>query len=106
MEAVVFEALEPQREAWRLLFDPSIPAESAIAAAAVEYRGHLTELAASGSARFLDARGIRNESDTSALTHVWMGLVHALVQWWLDHPDESATAMSQRCERLLGAIQN
>ncbi len=100
----IFEALEPQREAWRLLFDTSLPATGPIADAAGEYRTHLVELAASGSARFLLARGIRSDADASALTDVWMGLVSSLVSWWLDHPDESAAAMIARCERLLGAI--
>lgn len=102
----VFEALEPQREAWRLLFDPSIPADGPIPAAVAAYRTRLVELAASGSARFLGARGIRSRSDAAALSSVWMGVVHSLVEWWLAHPAESAAAMTERCERLLGAIQS
>jgi len=100
----VFEALEPQRTAWRMLFDPSMPATGEIAAAARDYRARTTELAASGSARFLAARGIRSSLDASALSAVWMGLVNSLVEWWLEHPDESADEMVQRCYRLLAAI--
>jgi hypothetical protein len=33
-----------------------------------------------------------------------MGLVNSLVTWWLDHPDESAEQMTQRCFRLIEAI--
>jgi AcrR family transcriptional regulator len=102
----VFEALEPQREAWRLLFDPSMPDAGEIAAAANGYRARTTEIAASGSARFLRARGIRSRLDASALTLVWMGVVNSLVEWWLEHPDESAAAMIERCHRLLGAISD
>lgn len=100
----VFDALEPQREAWRLLYDTSVPADGPVAVAARDYQARITELAASGSARFLRARGIRSSLDASALTAVWMGLVHSLVRWWLDHPSESATAMATRCERLFAAI--
>lgn len=100
----IFEALEPQREAWRLLFDSTLPADGPIAEAVAAYRDHLKDLAASGSARFLAARGIRSRKDAAALTAVWMGLVSSLVEWWLDHPNESAAAMVARCERLLGAI--
>jgi AcrR family transcriptional regulator len=100
----VFEALEPQRDAWRLLFDPSMPRTGEIAAVAAGYRAGTAEIAASGSARFLQARGINSELDTSALTGVWMGLVNSLVEWWLRHPEESAQEMIKRCERLLGAI--
>lgn len=100
----VFEALEPQRDAWRLLFDSSLPATGPIPATAAEYQARTSTLAASGSERFLRARGIRSTSDASALTTIWMGLVNSLVAWWLDHPEESADDMTLRCQRLLAAI--
>jgi AcrR family transcriptional regulator len=100
----IFEALEPQREAWRMLFDPSVPAGGEIAEAAAEYRARTSAIAASGSARFLEARGISGELDASALSAVWLGVVNSLVGWWLEHPAESADAMIERCYRLLAAI--
>jgi AcrR family transcriptional regulator len=100
----IFEALEPQRHAWRMLFDPSMPASGDIAAAAQDYRARTTQIAASGSARFLRARGINSPLDASALSTVWMGIVNSLVEWWLAHPEESAEQMTERCYRLLGAI--
>lgn len=100
----IFEALEPQRHAWRMLFDPSMPGVGEIAAAAGKYRARTTEIAASGSARFLQARGINGQLDASALSSVWMGIVNSLVEWWLEHPEESAQQMIERCHRLLGAI--
>jgi AcrR family transcriptional regulator len=100
----IFEALEPQRLAWRMLFDPSMPGTGEIAAAADDYRARMTEIAASGSTRFLAARGIRSRRDASALATLWMGVVNSLVEWWLEHPDESAGEMVERCYRLLAAI--
>jgi AcrR family transcriptional regulator len=100
----IFEALEPQRDAWRLLFDQSMPTTGDIAAAAHDYRARMTDIAASGSARFLRSRGIDSRLDASALTTVWMGIVNSLVEWWLAHPDESAENMIERCYRLLGAV--
>jgi AcrR family transcriptional regulator len=100
----VFEALAPQPHAWRLLFDPTMPASGEISAAAEHYRARTTELATTGSARFLHARGMDSPLDASALSAVWMGIVNSLVEWWLDHPDESAPQMVERCNRLLGAI--
>jgi AcrR family transcriptional regulator len=100
----VFEALEPQRDAWRLLYDVTKPATGPIPAASAGYQERTAELAASGSERFLRARGIHSSLDASALTAVWMGVVNSLVTWWLDHPEESAEAMIERCYRLLGAI--
>jgi AcrR family transcriptional regulator len=100
----VFEALEPQRDAWRLLYDVTKPATGLIPHASEGYQARTAELAASGSERFLRARGIESSLDASALTSVWMGVVNSLVTWWLDHPEESADAMIERCYRLLGAI--
>ena len=100
----VFEALEPQRNAWQLLYDPSMPVNGDIATAAEHYRARTTAIAAAGSERFLAARGVHDAKDTTALTALWMGLVDSLVTWWLDHPEESAAQMTERCHRLLGAV--
>jgi AcrR family transcriptional regulator len=100
----IFEALEPRRVAWRMLFDTSMPATGPIAEAAADYRARTQTIAASGSARFLQARGIDSAKDADALSAVWMGIVDSVVEWWLRHPEESAEAMVERCYRLLGAI--
>jgi AcrR family transcriptional regulator len=100
----VFEALEPQRVAWQLLYDPSMPEDGEIAEIATGYQHRTEEIAASGSERFLRVRGHSTAGDASALSAVWMGLVNSLVEWWLKHPEESAAQMTQRCYRLLEAI--
>jgi AcrR family transcriptional regulator len=100
----VFEALEPHRDSWLLLFDMSVPQTGAIATAATGYRARIAEIAATGSARFLAARGIDSALDAAALTELWTGVVNSLVLWWLAHPDESAQDMVERCGRLLGAL--
>jgi hypothetical protein len=38
------------------------------------------------------------------MTAVWLGIVDSLMRWWVDHPDESAAAMTERSGRLLVAI--
>jgi AcrR family transcriptional regulator len=100
----IFEALEPQRAAWRLLYDPSVPPDGPIPAVSADYQARTAHIAATGSERFLAARGIRNQRDADALSAVWMGVVNSLVNWWLDHPDEPAQDMIERCYRLLAAI--
>lgn len=100
----VFESLEPQRSAWKLLFDESMPVDGPIAGAAWSYRGRTLQVTASGSQRFLAARGIHDELDTSALGAVWMGLVNSLVLWWLEQPGVSAAQMTARCGRLMRAV--
>ena len=100
----LFEALEPQPAAWRLLYDPSMPRTGHIAAKARQYRARTEAIAAAGSARFLAARGITDADDASALAAFWMGVVGSLVTWWLEHPRQTAAGMTARCERLLGAV--
>jgi AcrR family transcriptional regulator len=100
----VFEALEPQRNAWQLLYDNTMPAGGEIAATAEDYRARTKQIAASGSQRFLHARGTNDALDTSALTAIWMGIVDSAVTWWLAHPDESAADMTARCFRLISAV--
>ena len=100
----IFESLEPQRVAWKMLFDDSMPATGPIAEAAWGYRGRTLQVTASGSERFLAARGIHDDLDTSALGAVWMGLVNSLVLWWLEHPGVSAADMTERCHRLMRAV--
>jgi AcrR family transcriptional regulator len=100
----IFEALEPQRSAWQLLYDTTKPATGPIADAADEYQARTQQLAASGSKSFLAARGDDDQFDTEVLTAVWMGVVNTVVTWWLAHPEESAEAMTQRCYRLIAAV--
>jgi AcrR family transcriptional regulator len=100
----VFDALEPQREAWLLLYDTSMPTDGPIAQAADAYRGRTAQVAARGSERFLHVRGNDSALDVSALSAVWMGLVNSLVSWWLAHPEVSAADMTQRCYRLMTAV--
>jgi AcrR family transcriptional regulator len=100
----VFEALEPQRNAWQLLYDVTMPSSGPIAAAAADYRIRTGQIAASGSQRFLHARGLDDPLDASALSAVWMGIVDSAVTWWLLHPDQSAADMTARCYRLISAV--
>ena len=100
----IFDALEPQRSAWQLLFDATMPTVGPIAEAAQDYQARTQFLAASGSERFLAARGDRDVLDTEVLTAIWMGVVNTLVTWWLGHPEVTADEMTQRCYRLIAAV--
>ncbi len=62
-----------------MLFDETMPATGPIADAAGAYRRRTMQVTVSGSQRFLAARGIHDDLDTSALGAVWMGLVDSLV---------------------------
>lgn len=99
----IFSVLEPQPWLWRLFFDSSAPGEGAAADAMHHYVDRINKLALEGVTEMLSLAGIHDERDISAMTHVWMSIVDALVDWWLEHRDETAAQMSERCRRLTAA---
>ncbi|MFY4722818.1 TetR/AcrR family transcriptional regulator [Streptomyces sp. LaBMicrA B280] len=101
----LFTALDGEREAWFVLYDPSLPPGSEAAHRAAHYRDAIDDLAATGTAELLHAAGTGDPLDADALAHAWRGLCTALVRWWINHPAESAEAMTRRCARLLSAAR-
>ncbi|MCX5372470.1 TetR/AcrR family transcriptional regulator [Streptomyces sp. NBC_00103] len=102
----VFTALEGRREAWFVLYDTSVPADSEAARRARRYRAAIDECAAMGTADVLRAAESFDALDADALSHAWRGLATALIRWWINHPDESADAMTERCARLFTAARD
>ncbi|KAA0024514.1 TetR/AcrR family transcriptional regulator [Antrihabitans cavernicola] len=100
----IFTALEPRRHDWLILNDHSLPAESVVREEARRYRRALSDLGATGTAEVLATAGSADLLDRSLTLHLWLNTVTSAVQWWLDHPDESASAMTARCTRILGAL--
>jgi AcrR family transcriptional regulator len=100
----MFSLLEQQRYLWRLFFDTTAPRTGAIAAAKTSYANRIDKLAQEGVAELMTLAGNRDDLDISAMTAVWLGIVDSLMNWWLEHPDESAEQMLQRCARLLAAL--
>ncbi|WMX43729.1 TetR/AcrR family transcriptional regulator [Streptomyces roseicoloratus] len=102
----LFHALDGQREAWFVLYDPTLPPDSDAARRAAHYRKAIDGLAATGSAGLLHTTGSDDPLDADALTYAWRGLCTALVRWWIGHPDESPAAMTRRCGRLFAAARS
>lgn len=100
----IFTILEPQPHFWKLFFDGSAPTTGAIGESTAHYKDRITKLAEEGVTELMTMNGDSNPLDISAMTAVWMSIVDALVNWWLDHPDQTAEQMTQRCMRLLGAL--
>lgn len=100
----VFDLLEPQPWVWRLIFDPSAPAEGEVAEVMATYTARITALAEEGVGELAALVGISDPLDVSALVRVWMSIFDALVGWWVDHPDQSAEAMTARCVRLFTGV--
>ncbi|WP_458687538.1 TetR/AcrR family transcriptional regulator [Nocardia tengchongensis] len=102
--AAIFAVLEPRPHDWKVVFDLSHPGEGSVHEAAWAARGRIAEQASRGVEMFLADRGLSDPRDQSALTAVWTGVVAALVDWWLDHPEETAAAMTARSRRLIAAL--
>ncbi len=100
----MFTLLEPQPYLWRLFFDTTAPSTGPIADAVTLYADRIGKLAEEGVAELMALAGNADELDISAMTTVWLGIVDSLMGWWLDHPDQTAQEMMQRCLRLLSAL--
>ena len=100
----MFHVLEDQRHLWRLFYDRTAPTTGPVADAVNHYTERITKLADEGVSELMALSGNTDRLDVSAMTAVWMGIVDSLMRWWVDHPDESASAMTERSGRLLVAI--
>jgi AcrR family transcriptional regulator len=100
----MFTILEPQPYLWKLPYDPTAPATGAVADAIDHYTQRISKLADEGVSELMSLAGNTDPVDASAMTAVWLGIVDSLMNWWMDHPEESAAAMMQRCMRLLTAL--
>ena len=100
----LFAILEPQRYLWRLIYDPTAPRSGAVAETTAHYVDRITKLAEEGVGELMTLGGDTDRGDISAMTAVWMGIVDSLVNWWMEHPEESAQAMTERCVRLFAVV--
>jgi AcrR family transcriptional regulator len=100
----MFHVLEDQRHLWRLFYDRTAPTTGPVADAVSHYTDRITKLADEGVAELMALSGNTQRLDISAMTAVWLGIVDSLMRWWVEHPDESASAMTERSGRLLVAI--
>jgi AcrR family transcriptional regulator len=102
--AGMFTLLEPQPYLWRLFFDQTAPSTGPIADSVALYAERIGKLADEGVTELMTLAGNTDPLDISAMTAVWLGIVDSLMNWWMEHPDESAEQMMQRCLRLLAAL--
>jgi AcrR family transcriptional regulator len=100
----MFALLEDRRHLWRLFFDATAPRTGSIADALTLYADRIGKIAEEGVAELMGLAGNDDALDVSAMTSVWLGIVDSLMNWWVDHPDESAEQMTRRCARLLTAL--
>jgi AcrR family transcriptional regulator len=81
-----FEFVDRDRGAWRVLFDETLPVESAIARRVGEYRTRITELVAAALLAQLSSSSrvpAEGQTQVQALSVALLGAVEALARWWL-----------------------
>jgi AcrR family transcriptional regulator len=79
-----FGFVEDDRDAWRVLFDETLPAGGEIAQRVGEYRDRLVTLIAESRLALLPVRRrARAAAETEALATALLGACEALARWWL-----------------------
>ncbi|WP_229054582.1 TetR/AcrR family transcriptional regulator [Aeromicrobium sp. Leaf350] len=100
----MFAVLDEQRHLWRLLHDRTAPSTGAIADVVSHHTERIDKLAHEGVTELLALAGDTDERDISVMTAAWLGIVDSLMDWWVAHPDETATQMNERVTRLFTAL--
>lgn len=101
----IFQALAPRPCDWLVIWDQTLPEGSEALAAARVARTRLAALAGQGVAAVGSAATqLRDAQDIGVLTQGWMGMVGAMITWWIRHPEQSAEQMAERASRLIGII--
>jgi AcrR family transcriptional regulator len=102
--AALFSLLEQRRYLWRLFFDTTAPTDGPARASITRHADRISRLADEGVAELMALAGNADALDVSAMTSVWLGIVDSLMTWWVEHPDQTADQMMQRCLRMLAAL--
>jgi AcrR family transcriptional regulator len=100
----MFRVLAPQPWLWHLVFDPTAPRDAATEEVLADYERRIFEFGVEGVSELLRLAGNDDPTDTSAMRAVWENVFRTLVTWWLEHPDETPDAMTERCVRLFSAV--
>lgn len=102
--AVIFEGLEGRPHDWNVLNDHSLPLGSRAHEIVHDQRRAIADQARRGVRAFDTLRSSLDDDELDLLTEIWMSAVTAAVNWWLRHPESSASAMAERCEAILTAL--
>jgi AcrR family transcriptional regulator len=79
-----FEFLDTDRDAWRVLFDETLPVSGEVAQRVAEYRDRITELVATAVLSQLPpSKRVMDRSEVEALSAAVLGAAEALGRWWL-----------------------
>ena len=68
------------------------------------YERRIFDFGIEGVSELLRLAGNDDPTDAAAMRAVWENVFRTLVNWWLEHPEESPDAMTGRCVRLFSAV--
>lgn len=98
-----FAFVEADRDAWRVLFDETLPAGGEIALRVSEYRERLLGLIAESQLALLPVRPrARGVAETEGLAAALLGACEALARWWLR---TGAISSSEAAELLITTVE-
>ncbi|WP_280260617.1 TetR/AcrR family transcriptional regulator [Nocardia abscessus] len=101
----IFHALDGRTQNWKIVYDTTLPRQSAAHAVAREYQDALNGMGSAGVSQVLADAGNADTDDHSLLLTLWFSIVSTTISWWSDHPDHTPEAMTERCLRLLTTIR-
>jgi len=79
-----FAFVDMDRDAWRVLFDETLPAQGEVAARTDAYRKRLVRIIADSQLQLLPPElRVRAATSTDALSTALLGASEALARWWL-----------------------
>lgn len=104
-----FVFVDQDRDAWRVLFDETMPAHGEVAARAEAYRKRLVRIIADSQLQLLPAElRVRAATRTDALSTALLGASEALARWWLRtdamSASEAADLLAETVEPGLRAL--
>ena len=98
-----FAFVDEDRDAWRVLFDETLPAGGEIAERVAEYRERLLALVAqSNIARLPEQRRAAHATQIEATSVALLGAAEALARWWLR---TDAMPAAQAAELLVRTLE-
>jgi AcrR family transcriptional regulator len=94
-----FEFVDSDRDAWRVLFDDTLPASGDVARRVLAHRERLTGLVAQTLLARLPARAA---TEVEALSTALLGASEALARWWLQ---SGAISAADAAELLISTVE-
>jgi AcrR family transcriptional regulator len=102
----MFRRLETEPWLWRLVSDPTAPADPDLEREVATDEQRVVGFAREAVTELMVSSGDHDPVDVELMLAVWESVFRTLVNWWVDHPGDSPEEMTQRCLRLIVAASS